>query len=119
MGLKDVGQEKARQRRERLERPLDEAGVLLGLQRASNAVYEAQGNNPLFLPIIQAAGLPMPSSVVQQQQMAAAQQQQTEAEKPDASPRMPGQGMSDQMPTPPEPRQMGPQAIANGNSAGA
>ena len=119
VGLKDVGQEKARQRRERLERPLDEAGVLLGLQRASNAVYEAQGNNPLFLPIIQAAGLPMPSSVVQQQQMAAAQQQQTEAEKPDASPRMPGQGMSDQMPTPPEPRQMGPQAIANGNSAGA
>lgn len=118
VGIKDLGQERARMRRERLEKPLDEAGIMVGLQRAANALYELHG--PAFLPIIQACGLPTPTAVVAQQQQVAEQQTQAGGGGgPDASPRMPGQGMSTQQPVPPQANHNGPQAVANGSSAGA
>lgn len=116
VGIKDLGQEKARQRQERLEKPTEEAGILLGLQRASNAVYEANGNNPIFLPLIQAAGLPLPSSVVAEQQ-AMAQAQNSQVKDVPTSPKMPGQGMDDKIPTPPGPRNGAqPETMATGRS---
>ncbi len=60
VGIDDVEQEMARQRREMLMAPLEKAAQLLGLQKAANEWYALIGDP--IIPILQAVGLPMPQS---------------------------------------------------------
>lgn len=99
VGIDDVLQEQARKDRETVMKPLRQAALYMGLQKASNEWYALVGDP--ILPVLQACQMPAPTNKPPEPQVPTPEGgQQGEAGSLARGPGSPGQGMGLTQPEP-------------------